>query len=77
MHSFNHGRYVIHHNGDYSGDAIIILRGEGHAIAAEMEVPVEVLTAFVASMVRDHRLSKLEDELEKATPEEILGIASS
>lgn len=64
MHAFECGEVRIHHNGDYSGDAIIRL-GE-----SETEIPCEALLAFAAEAVRSARIEKAE----QASWQELLGV---
>lgn len=47
--------YLVHHEGDYSGDVLICMSGD-----REVRLPFEVLKAVVAEYVRSHETSLLE-----------------
>jgi hypothetical protein len=66
MHTFEGKTCFIHHNGDFSGDAIIVLEDGTQRI----EVPIEDLLAFAAEAVREKKIA----QLESATTEELLGL---
>lgn len=62
----------FHHNGDYSGNAIIAVKDLRHLElkARETVVPIDALVHLVASMVRDAKIG----ELEWAKDKELLGL---
>jgi hypothetical protein len=66
MHTFRAKTCFIHHNGDFSGDAIIVLE-DG---TQQLELPIEDLLAFAAEAVRTKKIG----DLESATTEELLGL---
>jgi hypothetical protein len=65
MHSFHwtnpaNGREVhIHHNGDYSGDAILMTEHDG--VPVEIGIPCGALVKFAGEAVRDKIVSTIED----------------
>jgi hypothetical protein len=54
MHSFKHKDTIIHHNGDFSGDAIVCTP-EG-----ELTVPCEALTALAFERARREIIAAVE-----------------
>lgn len=68
-HTYIASRTNFIHDGDYTGMVEIRPQLESGAIAA-IEIPIEDLFDFAASMVADKRISKLED----ASWAQILGV---
>lgn len=66
MRTFTHYDFRIHHNSDGSGDVIIVDTRGG----VELSVSCSALVAFVAELVRERRIS----DIEQMTPGQILGI---
>lgn len=71
MHTYRYpgSRFVIHHNSDLSGNIHIVEVGSNK----QLMIPSEDILGFIASFVRDQRIS----ELEQATDHEILQIDKS
>jgi hypothetical protein len=65
MHSFRwtnptNGREVhIHHNGDYSGDAILATEHDG--VPVEIGIPCAAFVQFASEAARDKIISAIED----------------
>ena len=80
MHTFNTQHNVrFHHNGDFSGDVRIVKdgvhSGDGSDAVSRsyaMEIPMSVIVALVAELVRRDRIRRLET----MSDNELLGIDS-
>jgi len=68
MHTFKRGGVRIHHNGDFSGDAIVSADASPQNI--EITLPCSVLLAFAAHAVRCKKI----EVLENASDAQLLGI---
>lgn len=55
MHTFNGKSCKIHHNGDFSGKVIILVRN-----FVEIDVDIEDLFEFVAEYIRSENINTLE-----------------
>jgi hypothetical protein len=65
MHTYSYGtadgtQVYIHHNGDFSGNALVTVQPTG-STAVEVQVPCEALAAFGAEATRDRLIAALED----------------
>lgn len=74
-HSFQTEKVTIIHNGDYSGDAEIVVPYSAGALETHqgveyvrIHVPTEDLLAFVAEAIRDKMITRIE----RASADEIL-----
>jgi hypothetical protein len=63
MHSKQYERegITVHHNGDYSGDAIIVVHEGFGRQEGEIHVPCAVLLDFGGEAMRDKIISAIED----------------
>lgn len=66
MHTHEGKKANIFHNGDYSGEAIVIDRKTG----TEVRIDCADLLGFAAEFVRTERMRSIED----ATTEQLLGV---
>lgn len=57
------------HDGDFDGEVIIIIRGADGAQDEQLTLDIQDLLEFVAEIVRDKRIARLEE----MTPEQLLG----
>jgi len=79
MHTFKSGEFIFNFNSDLSGDVNIrqIIddpKHDGHGLVmGKMDVSGSALLAFVASYVRERRVSNLENMLGIETDKEVLG----
>ena len=62
--------FLIHHNGDFSGDCEIHAGYLGSAPTQVMKIPVSVLFQLVAKCVRSQRISTIE----QMTDAQLLGL---
>lgn len=62
MHTFGHENVTIHHNGDYSGDAIVLVENESDkgVVSNEFRIPCEALVNFSKAGIINQIISKLE-----------------
>ena len=58
MHTKEFDDYIITHNGDYSGDAIITNKNTDD----RFEIPCSILFDFTGEYIRDKMISELESE---------------
>lgn len=67
MHSFidKKNDITIFHNGDFSGDCLLIVKDEAVEIFnnehSQIRIPCEALLAFVSDYIRSEKISKLEN----------------
>ena len=82
MHTFESSSVRFHHNGDFSGEAIIVDKQS----SAEFRVPFDDLKDFVAEYVRDRKIGHVEETseneeqisaLEQASADELFGLPES
>lgn len=82
MHTTDCNATTFHHNGDYSGDVIVL----DIRTRQEIRVPFDDIKTLVAKYVRDRQISRLEqispvnyeeiNRLEQAEPDEVLGLTN-
>lgn len=60
--------WTVNHNGDFSGDVTLYRDDQGQG-TAELEVPFALLKGLVAEYIRRKAIA----QLERATPDEVLG----
>jgi len=62
MHTFTGEKgTIIHYNGDYSGDVIIVKRTQGED-SSKVRIPCQDIFEFVAESIRDKKEALLEHE---------------
>lgn len=65
MHSFQHGNTVIHHNGDYSGDAkITTIDPDDDSKWTEFTIPCDALVAFARDATINEVIATLEEKFQ-------------
>jgi len=68
MHTFEHGNWVVNHNGDFSG-FVEIKHMQHEFVLGSMKVPFAVLECLVAEKIRAEKIA----ELEQMSAVELLG----